>query len=93
MVVAFLFVGLTSLEFPELLTLTDNASNDFALVGSTPSAPHIAKMEKLRPAPEAIHLRLGKEFFEVWNRFELRDIPHSLHFSSDYIDFLCVYRT
>jgi hypothetical protein len=93
MVVAFLLVGLTAREFPELLTLTDNTFNDFSLVGSTQTASRDVKSEKPRPAPKTIHLRLSKEFFGAGNRLKLRDLPHSLHSSIDYINFLCVYRT
>jgi hypothetical protein len=92
-VFVLLFFGLTTLEFPELLTLTDNTSNDFALIASTQNASRNAKSEKPRPAPKTIRLRLSDEFLGAGNRFELRDVQHSLHSSSDYIDFLRVYRT
>lgn len=92
-VVALLFVGLSGLEFPELLTLTDDTSNDFALVISAQTASHDVNRVKPGPALESTHLQPGKELFEAGNRFEFREVPHSLHSASDYLDFLCMYRT
>ena len=44
LVLGFLFCGLALLEFPELLTLTDDMSNSFTLesVASHPEAPSVA---------------------------------------------------
>jgi hypothetical protein len=90
-VVTLLFCGLTPLEFPELLSLTDDTSNDFTLVVSTNTASHVAKDQTPKPAPEIV--RPSKERFEVITRSPLHDAPHSSHSSSDYLDFLCVHRT
>jgi hypothetical protein len=90
-VVTLLFCGLTPLEFPELLSLTDDTSNDFTLVVSTRTASHVARDQTPKPAPEIVGP--SKKHFEVITKFQLHDPPHSSYSSSDYLDFLCVHRT
>jgi hypothetical protein len=92
-VVALLFFGLGALEFPELLTLTDDTSNDFALVISGQTASRDANTVKAGPAGEAIRLSPSQEFSGVRNPFEFREVPHSFLSATDYLDFLCTYRT
>ena len=92
-VVALLFCGLTALEFPELLTLTDNTSNDVALVFSSQTASPDANSAKPTPAPANVRLPSSKELVGVSKPFEVREFPHSFRSANDYLDFLCIHRT
>jgi hypothetical protein len=91
LVVAILTFGLGSLEFPELLTLTDNTSNDFALSASVQSAPEEIENQKPTPTPDIAQAR--HTILLAVNRFTAHEVPLSLHSSTGSLDFLCVRRT
>jgi hypothetical protein len=89
-VFTLLFLGLTSLEFAELLNLTDKSSNDFTLTVSTQTKLHDARSQRQTPAQQVLHSRIG--FFPAVSRIT-RSAPQSLTSSIDYLSLLCVRRT
>jgi hypothetical protein len=91
-VVALLFSGLVLAEFPELLQLKDDTSNDFALVVAKREVTSSNYAAKSGPTPAAIFVRSGS--------IQAPIAPLALSFSdpiaqssADYLHLLCVHRT
>lgn len=89
LVISLLFCGLSSLEFPEFVNLTDDTSNDFTLVVSAQTAPSARSDEK--PALDATATRARKERAD---RFVPAPVRIALAPSlSGYLQLLCISRT
>jgi hypothetical protein len=91
-VAALLFSGLALAEFPELLQLKDDTSNDFTLVVAKQDVSSANYAAKSGPAPATIPAREGSIPSTV--------APLALSFSDpvvrssiDYLHLLCVHRT
>ncbi|MGD0544194.1 MAG: hypothetical protein ABSB65_07265 [Candidatus Acidiferrales bacterium] len=91
-VAALLFSGLALAEFPELLQLKDDTSNDFTLVVAKQEVSSANYAAKSGPTPAAIFVREGSIPAPV--------APLALSFSDpvahstvDYLHLLCVHRT
>jgi hypothetical protein len=90
--VALLFGGLALAEFPELLQLKDDTSNDFTLVVAKQEVASANSAAKSGPTPAAIFVRDGSIRAPI--------SPLALSFSDpvaqssiDYLHLLCVHRT
>jgi hypothetical protein len=51
LVFGLLLLSLAALELPELLTLTDNTSNDFSLLALDGEPPAVSVVQNLAPPP------------------------------------------
>src|SRR5271154_5806823 len=90
LVVSLLFCGLSSLEFPEFVNLTDDTSNDFTLVVSAQTAPSARSDEK--PALDATATQERKERADRFVQVPVR-ITSSASSPSGYLHLLCISRT
>ena len=91
-VVALLFSGLALAEFPELLQLKDDTSNDFTLVVARQEVTSPNYSAKSGPTPAAIFIKERS--------IQAPIAPLALSFSDpvvqssiDYLHLLCVHRT
>jgi hypothetical protein len=91
-VAALLFSALALAEFPELLQLKDDTSNDYTLVVAKQEVSSANYAAKSGPTPAAIFVREGSIQAPV--------VPLALSFSDpisqssvDYLHLLCVHRT
>ena len=92
-VAALLFCALALVEFPELLNLRDDASNDFTLLVSTQNASTTKIAAKPMPTTVAIPLRETGIQAPISNLLA-RSFPDTLSNSPiDYLHLLCVHRT
>ena len=92
-VAALLFCALALVEFPELLNLRDDTSNDFTLLVSTQNASTAKSAAKLVPTPVAIPVRETSIQAPILNPLAL-SFPDTLSNSPvDYLHLLCVHRT
>jgi hypothetical protein len=93
MIVALLFIGLALAEFPELLQLKDDTSNDFTLVvaktESSPANPAV----KSGPTPAAIFVREGNVRTFLSENLGRSFSDAIVQSSVDYLHLLCVHRT
>jgi hypothetical protein len=90
MAVGLMFCALTTMEFPELIKLVDDTSNDFSLVLFVKNAPSVVKVQmprQGRPTSADALRRHAAAFFSA----------HSLipvfHASVDMLHMLCLQRT
>jgi hypothetical protein len=89
LVISLLFCGLSSLEFPEFVNLTDDTSNDFTLVvssGATSSVP--AKEDR---GPDLAVARETGNSPQYPVEFSIRFAPS--HSPTGYLRLLCIHRT
>lgn len=90
-VVGLLLCSLATMEFPELVNLIDDSSNDFSLVVFVKGAPTAVKVgvrtlhEERRSAPA------GREAIFALLRTDLLIQPAQI--AADMLDQLCVHRT
>jgi hypothetical protein len=91
--VALLFSGLALAEFPELLQLKDDTSNDFTLVVAKADASPTNYMGKSGPAPTAVLVSEGSTRTPVSEKLELSFSDPAVQSSVDYLHLLCVHRT
>jgi hypothetical protein len=89
LVISLLFCGLSSLEFPEFVNLTDDTSNDFTLVVSAQAAPSARSDEK--PALDATATQERKERADRFVQVPVRITPAPS--PSGYLQLLCISRT
>jgi len=92
-VVALLFSGLALAEFPELLQLKDDTSNDFTLVVSKAEAPPANYVGKSGATPAAILVSKGSTHTPVSEKLGLSFSDPIVQSSADYLHLLCVHRT
>ncbi len=93
MVVALLFGGLALAEFPELLQLKDDTSNDFTLVVSKVEASPANYVGKSGATPAAILVSDGSIGPRVLEKSGLSFSDPIVQSSVDYLHLLCVHRT
>lgn len=93
MVVALLFSGLALAEFPELLQLKDDTSNDFTLVVAKAEASPTNYMARSGPTPAAIFVREGDPRTPLSEKLKLSFADPTVQSSVDYLHLLCVHRT
>jgi hypothetical protein len=92
-VAALLFCALALVEFPELLNLRDDTSNDFTLLVSTQNASTAKSAAKPVPTTVAIPVRLTGIQAPISNLLA-RSFPDTRANSPiDYLHLLCVHRT
>jgi hypothetical protein len=92
-VVALLFSGLALAEFPELLQLKDDTSNDFTLVVARAESSPANYAAKSGPTPAAIFIREGNaRTLDSENLGRTFSDP-IVQSSVDYLHLLCVHRT
>jgi hypothetical protein len=89
--VGLLFCSLATLEFPELVTLSDNTSNDFSLVllGSRP-AVSIKKKQTLPPQKNATSQVTRPAQKPIFRDF---DFAVGLQSPNDFLRLFCIQRT
>lgn len=92
-VVALLFGGLALAEFPELLQLKDDTSNDFTLVVSKVEASPANYIAKFGATPAAILVSDGSIGPRVLEKSGLSFSDPIVQSSVDYLHLLCVHRT
>jgi hypothetical protein len=92
-VVALLFGGLALAEFPELLQLKDDTSNDFTLVVSKAEASPASYIAKFGATPAAILIGEGSAHTRVSEKSGLSFTDPIVQSSVDYLHLLCVHRT
>ena len=92
-VIALLFSGLALAEFPELLQLKDDTSNDFTLVVAKAEASPTNYMARSGPAPAAIFVREGDARTPLSGKLKLSFAELTVQSSVDYLHLLCVHRT
>ena len=92
-VVALLFCALAVVEFPELVSLKDDTSNDFTLLVSGRDISSPNNVVKPAPTPVAIPVRAVSLHAPISNLLAL-SFPDTLSLSPvDYLHLLCVHRT
>jgi hypothetical protein len=92
-VVALLFCALVVVEFPELVSLKDDTSNDFTLLVSRQDVSSPSNTIKPAQTPVAIPVREVTLHAPISNLLAL-SFPDTLsHSSVDYLHLLCVHRT
>jgi hypothetical protein len=92
-VAALLFCALALVEFPELLSLKDDTSNDFTLLVSRQDVSSPNSTIKPAQTPVAIPIREVSLHAPISNLLAL-SFPDTLaHSSIDYLHLLCVHRT
>ena len=91
-VAALLFCALALVEFPELLSLKDDTSNDFTLLVSRQDVSSPNSTIKPAQTPVAIPIREVSLHAPISNLLAL-SFPDTLaHSSIDYLHLLCVHR-
>lgn len=91
-VVALLFGGLALAEFPELLQLKDDTSNDFTLVVAKQEVSSANYAAKSGPTPAAIFVGEGSIHAPI-SPLALSFFDPIARSSIDYLHLLCVHRT
>jgi len=89
LIISLLFCGLSSLEFPEFVNLTDDTSNDFTVVVSTQTPRCACSAEK--PDLDITATRERKDRFERFLQVPPR--PASAQTATGYLHVLCINRT
>lgn len=92
MVVALLFSGLALAEFPELLQLKDDTSNDFTLVVARQEVTSPNYAAKSGPTPAAIFIK-ERSIQAPISPLALSFSDPVVQSSIDYLHLLCVHRT
>ncbi|MGD0403494.1 MAG: hypothetical protein ABSB66_09865 [Candidatus Acidiferrales bacterium] len=93
MVATLLFCALALVEFPELLKLKDDTSNDFALLVSSQDVASSNAVTRPAAAPVAIPVQAANIQAPISNLLAL-SFPDVLTQSPiDYLYLLCVHRT
>ena len=91
-VVGLLFCTLALLEFPELLNLSDDTSNDYSLTISQSTTGGVAKERRDMPVTvKTGGKRIKNESPRLPGRFEVRS--HRSHRGGDLLRLLCIERT
>jgi hypothetical protein len=91
--VALLFCALAVVEFPELVSLKDDTSNDFTLLVSRQDVSSASNTIKPAQTPVAIPVREVSLRAPISNLLAL-SFPDTLsHSPVDYLHLLCVHRT
>jgi hypothetical protein len=93
MVAALLFSGLALAEFPELLQLKDDTSNDFTLVIAKAESSAANYAAKSGPAPAAIFVRDSNAHTLHSENLRRSFSDPTVQSSVDYLHLLCVHRT
>jgi hypothetical protein len=93
MVVALLFSGLALAEFPELLQLKDDTSNDFTLVVAKAESSPANFAAKSGPTPAVIFVREGNVRTLLSENLGRSFSDSIVQSSVDYLHLLCVHRT
>jgi hypothetical protein len=93
MVAAFLLGGLALSEFPELLHLQDDTSNDFTLLASRQDSSSTSNATKSGPTPAAILVGESKTFVASSELLAPLAPDPMLYTPIDYLHLLCVHRT
>jgi len=92
-VAALLFCALALVEFPELLNLKDDTSNDFTLLVSSQDVSSPSSATRPASAPVAIPVQAASIHAPISNLLAL-SFPDTLAQSPiDYLHLLCVHRT
>jgi hypothetical protein len=89
LVISLLFCGLSSLEFPEFVNLTDDTSNDFTLVISAQTAP--SNNSHVKPARNAAATRERKQRAARSLQVPVQIPPAQT--PTEYLHRLCISRT
>ena len=93
MVAALLFCALAVVEFPELLNLKDDTSNDFTLLVSSQDVASPSSATRPASAPVTIPVQAAGIHAPISNLLAL-SFPDALVQSPiDYLHLLCVHRT
>jgi hypothetical protein len=92
-VVALLFSGLALAEFPELLQLKDDTSNDFTLVVAKAESSTVNYAAKSGPTPATIFVRDGNFRVFLSEKLKRSFSDPIVQSSVDYLHLLCVHRT
>jgi hypothetical protein len=91
MVAGLLFCALATLEFPELMHLTDDVSNDFTMLHSPQP---VNSPSSVRPTVPDVQLTLPGYIAVAFSRINPSFIAHfSPRSSMDILHFFCVRRT
>jgi hypothetical protein len=88
-----LFSGLALAEFPELLQLKDDTSNDFTLIVAKAEASPVNSSARPGPTPAAILVSEGSTHTPVSEKLKLAFADPTVLSSADYLHLLCVHRT
>ncbi len=92
-VATLLLGGLALSEFPELLQLQDDTSNDFTLLTSRQGSSSTSNAAKFGPAPAAILVGESKTFRAISGLLAPATPGPMLRSPIDYLHLLCVHRT
>ena len=87
MVVVVLLCTLATLEFPELVNLTDDTSNDFSLTVSQVTDVEVLK-EQVSAAPDKVRVRTAESWAPLEDRQRCNSYP-----STDLLSLLCTHKT
>ena len=93
MVAVLLLGGLALSEFPELLHLQDDTSNDFTLLASRQDSSSTSNATKSGPTPAATLVGESKTFVAGSELLALLAPDPMLYTPIDYLHLLCVHRT